>query len=437
MKRIYIETYGCQMNVLDSEMIKSMLHKHGYEITNNIKEADIIMANTCSVRQHAEERVYSRFGAYKSLRKKKPHIKFGIIGCMAQKDKEKIFERLPHINFVVGTQSYSKIIEVIEKTNNNGYVIEIEEKPELLTYEREESFLENKYSSYVLVMKGCDSECSFCVVPQTRGKAVSRTIPDIIEEIKSLIDKGVKQIILTGQNITQYGWDIKDKRARLHNLLYEVVKIKGILRIKFITSHPAFLSKEVLEVMKDFPVISPYLHIPAQSGSNRILKLMKRGYTKEKYLEIISMARSYIENIGIASDFIVGFPSENQQDFDETVDLVQKVCFTQSYVFKYSPRPGTQSYNFPQQISREIIESRHKILNDMQMKISYRQNLKLIGSIQEVFVEGKTRKGKLEGRAPDNRIVHFEGQENLIGKLIKIQINSATPLALYGTPLDK
>lgn len=434
MKKVYIETYGCQMNILDSEMIKSHLAKNGYEITDDIKKADVIMANTCSVREHAEERVYSRFGALKNIKKKKPQIMMGIIGCMAQKDKEKIFERLPHIDFVVGTQSYSKLIDVIKKTHNHNHmkVIEAEEISQITVFEREESLLENRYSAYVMVMKGCDSNCSFCVVPYTRGKAVSRTIEEVVEEVKKLVDKGVTQIILTGQNITQYGWDLKDKKARLDELLYTVAKISGILKLKFITSHPAFLTRKVLEIMKDFPVIAPYLHIPAQSGSNKILKLMKRGYTKEKYLEIIDMARHIVPHIGIASDFIVGFPSETNLDFEETIDLVQKSRFTQSYVFKYSSRPNTESYNFPEQVPNEIIEKRHNLLNDIQKRISYRYNLHTIDKILDVFVEGKTKKGRLEGRAPDNRIVHFEGENPLIGKLVKVHITDATPLALYG-----
>lgn len=432
MKKVYIETYGCQMNVLDSEMIKSQLAKNGYEMTDDVKKADIIMANTCSVREHAEERVYSRFGALKNLKKKKPDVMIGIIGCMAQKDREKIFERLPHVNFVVGTQSYSKLTDVIREVQNNGRMIETEKTPEITIFDREESYLENRFSAYVLVMKGCDSNCSFCVVPHTRGNAVSRTIPDIMQEIKKLVSKGVMQIILTGQNITQYGWDLKSQKIRLSDLLYEASQIKGILRLKFITSHPAFLTESVLQVMKENPVIAPYLHIPAQSGSNKILNLMKRGYTKEKYLQIANMARKYIPDIGIASDFIVGFPSETDKDFEETLDMIQKVCFTQSYIFKYSQRPNTESYDFSEQIPEEIIEERHKILNETQKRISYRRNAQDIGTISDVFVEGKTKKGRLEGRAPDNRIVHFEGKESLIGRLAKIQITEVTPLALYG-----
>ncbi len=432
MKKVYIETYGCQMNVLDSEMIKSQLAKNGYEITDNVKKADIIMANTCSVREHAEERVYSRFGAFKHLKKKKPTLTIGIIGCMAQKDKEKIFERLPHVDFVVGTQSYSKLTEIIKNLPNGSRIVETEETHQITVFDREESYLENRFSAYVLVMKGCDSNCSFCVVPYTRGNAVSRTIPAIIEEIRKLVSKGVTQIILTGQNITQYGWDLKPEKIRLSDLLYEASQIEGILRLKFITSHPAFLTRSVLEVMKNNPVIAPYLHIPAQSGSNRILKLMKRGYTREKYEEIVNMARESIPNIGIASDFIVGFPSETDKDFEDTLDIIQKICFTQSYIFKYSPRPNTESYNFPEQIPEEIIEERHKILNETQKRISYRRNARDIGAIFDVFVEGKTKKGRLEGRAPDNRIVHFEGNESLIGKLVKIQITDVTPIALYG-----
>jgi tRNA-2-methylthio-N6-dimethylallyladenosine synthase len=435
-KKVYIETYGCQMNVLDSEMIKSLLLKNGYLLTENIKEADIIMANTCSVREHAEERIYSRFGALKRIKKAKPNTIFGIIGCMAQKEKEKIFQRLPHINFVVGTHSYAKIPTIIEKLNDGQKVIETEENEEITIYERDVTILENRFSAYVLVMKGCDSDCSFCVVPYTRGKAVSRPISEIVEEVKKLVDKGITQIILTGQNITQYGWDQKPK-VRLADLLSAVSQIKGILRLKFITSHPAFLKEDDIIVMKENKVIAPYLHIPAQSGSNRILKLMKRGYTKEKYIEIVEMARKHIPNIGIASDFIVGFPSETDGDFEETLNLVQKICFTQSFIFKYSPRPNTQSYTFDNQVPQEIIEERHKILNDTQKRISYRLNTKDINTVFEVYVEGKTIKGKLEGRAPDNRIVHFTGEETLLGQLVKVKITSATPIALYGEILKE
>jgi tRNA-2-methylthio-N6-dimethylallyladenosine synthase len=374
-KSVFIQTFGCQMNKLDSEIITGSLLSVGYQPAQSESDADVILVNTCSVRKHAEERVYSRVSNLKHLKKKKPNLIIGIIGCMAQKDKERLFERLPHISLVCGPHRYKSIVGLIERiiTNGSDRIVCADEEGLLKTEKySHETYLADNKSAYVQIMRGCDNFCSYCIVPYVRGREISRQPEEIIPEVSSLLDKGVKEITLLGQNVTSYGKSLGDK-VTLSSLLKElgrVQKVQGFKKFKgskglvisFFTSHPANVTDELLETMAALPEVKKTLHMPAQSGSNRILKMMNRGYTRKEYLEIVHKAKELMPDIKIVSDFIVGFPTETDEDFQDTVSLVKEARFSKIYVFKYSPRKGTSAEKLSDDVPMETKKYRNNCL---------------------------------------------------------------------------
>jgi len=388
------------MNKLDSELISGSLIDAGYTLVDSEAKADVILVNTCSVREHAEERVYSRVANLKPLKVKKAGLVIGIIGCMAQKDKEQIFKRLPHVSLVCGPHRYKSIVRQIDKLRkenethhkdtkdtkllgirNSSLVIPLrivcaDEEGLVKGEEYEHSnFISDENHAYVQVMRGCDNFCSYCIVPYVRGKEISRTPEEIIKEVGSLLDKGVSEFTLLGQNVTSYGKSLSNK-VNLSYLLKELVKViqhstlnaRSLSRLQrdstlsFITSHPSDITDELLETMKSFPEIKRELHMPAQSGSDRILKMMNRGYTRKEYLEIVQKAKVLMPDIKIVSDFIVGFPTETDEDFQDTVSLVKEAGFSKIYVFKYSPRSGTEASKLPDDVPMETKKYRNNYL---------------------------------------------------------------------------
>lgn len=440
--KLFIRTLGCQMNFLDSEMIKSYLSENGFEIVDSYQNADFILLNTCTVRKHAEDKAFSILGNYHfNTEKRGKQVGFGIIGCIAQKYGRELLAKIPYLKLICGTHSYDNLPDLLKNARDGKVAIDTTYSETVKIFSRDKKYCDRKYSAYVMATKGCSCECSYCVVPKTRGKQVSRSINDIVAEVQQLAEQGVKEIILLGQNITAYGLDLKPRRS-LADLLYEVSNLNTPLdRIGFITSHPAFVSKELFEVTKVSPKITRYLHIPAQSGSDRILKLMKRGYTRNKYEEVIEIARSIIPDIAVASDFIVGFPSETEEDFRKTLSLVEKVRFSSCFIFKYSDRPGTSAVSLTDKVPAGVIKERHHLLLELQKKISYELNQQQVGNIVKVFIEGrsKTDKQKFTGRALDNRIVIVDNKNNgseIEGKVVEVKINKATALALYGAVVN-
>jgi tRNA-2-methylthio-N6-dimethylallyladenosine synthase len=371
-KKVFIQTFGCQMNKLDSELITGALLQAGYQIAESESEANIILVNTCSVREHAEERVYSRVANLKPLKAKKPGLVIGIIGCMAQKDKEQIFKRLPHVSLVCGPHRYKSIVNQIDKLlNKNAVRVVCSDEAGLIKSEEYEhsSFIADKNHAYVQVMRGCDNFCSYCIVPYVRGKEISRTPEEIIKEVSSLLDKGVREITLLGQNVTSY----RSGKTTLASLLKELVKVirnsHSTLHtphsaLSFITSHPRDITDELLETMVKLPEVKREIHMPAQSGSDRILKMMNRGYTRKEYLAIVRKAKTLMPDIKIVSDFIVGFPTETDEDFQDTVSLVKEAGFSKIYVFKYSPRSGTKASKLPDDVLIETKKYRNNYLLD-------------------------------------------------------------------------
>lgn len=440
--KVFIKTFGCQMNKLDSELSIGSLLKRGYIFAEDEKDADVILLNTCSVRDKAEHKVYSQLGSLREQKEKNPGLILGVLGCMAQNEGDRIFKRMPHVNLVCGTRMFSKLPELLEEINGtNKRILAIDEDGEV-NFDRLVTRRQNRYSAFVSIMRGCDNYCSYCIVPYVRGREFSRPVADIIDEVKSLADDGCKEVTLLGQNVNSYGKGLNGK-VTLATLLRKLDPIEGIERIRFVTSHPRDMTKEILEAVGELPKVCEYLHMPAQSGSDKILRKMRRQYTSAHYRELVEMAKSLVPDIKIASDFIVGFPGEKGEDFEDTVRLLNDVRCQNSFIFKYSPRTGTAASEFPDDVQEETKKRRNHILLDLQKKISTEEYRKMAGKSVEVLVEGtsKSDAGRLSGRTRQNQIVAFDLPEgsnladvssSLPGKLINIDIVNSTDLTLFG-----
>lgn len=432
-KTVFFETFGCQMNKLDAELSLGLLQEEGYRIVDKADEADVILFNTCSVRQHAEDKVYSHLGALKTLKKRHPEVIVGVLGCMAQKDGEAIFKRMPHVDLVCGTRMFSRLPELLLTIKNHGsHVLAIDED-QIVNVRREVTYRPNFYQAFVTVMRGCDNFCSYCIVPYVRGREISRTIDDVKEEVQALVSNGCKEVTLLGQNINSYGKGLTGN-VTLGDLLSELNALDGLERIRFVTSHPADISRDLIRTMSRLSKVCEHLHMPAQSGSDHILKKMKRGYTAGYYRDLISYARELIPHIAVASDFIVGFPGETDEDFQETVRLLEDIRFQNCFIFKYSPRTGTKAAELKDDVPDEVKRERNMKLLELQKSISLEENKKMTGRKVQVLVEGasKSDSDKLSGRTRQNHIVVFNGSAGLIGRLVDVVIHEVTDLTLYG-----
>ena len=432
-KTVFFETFGCQMNKLDAELSLGLLQEEGYKIVDKVDDADVILFNTCSVRQHAEHKVYSHLGALKTLKKKHPEVIVGVLGCMAQKDGEAIFKRMPHVDLVCGTRMFSRLPEMLLKIRNHGsHVLAIDED-QIVNVKRAVTYRPNFYQAFVTVMRGCDNYCSYCIVPYVRGREISRTIADIKEEVQSLVSNGCKEVTLLGQNINSYGKGL-DGNVTLGNLLSELNELDGLDRIRFVTSHPADMSRDLIRTMSRLEKVCEYLHMPVQSGSDEVLKRMRRGYTAGYYRDLISYARELIPHLTVASDFIVGFPGETEEDFQETVQLMEDIRFQNCFIFKYSPRTGTKAAELKDDVPDKTKRARNMKLLELQKQISLEENKKIIGKEMQVLVEGasKSDPNRLSGRTRQNHIVVFNGSQDLVGKLAGVVIHEVTDLTLFG-----
>lgn len=422
------------MNENDSEMILRLLERRNYQKTEEPKEADLILINTCSVREKPEHKVYSALGRFKHLKERKGVI-IGVTGCVAQQEGYNLLDKVPYLDIVLGTQAIPLLPEILERVEVSGErVCEVGFDPEGKYLEAQ---LPNRpldqVKSFVTIMQGCDHFCSFCIVPYVRGRERSRPSRDIIEEIKCLVSMGVKEVCLLGQNVNSYGKGIEGE-LRFHELLREIDKIEGLERIRFTTSHPVDLSKELILAFSELKKLCEHIHLPFQSGSNKILKAMRRGYTREAYLEKVEELKRVCPSIAITSDVIVGFPGEEDDDFKDTLDLIEKVQFDDLYSFKYSPRKGTRAAKLPNQIDETIKDERLSILQNLQKEITYKKNKALEGRIEEILVEGRSKKDNrdLTGRTRTNKVVNFEGDINLKGTLVSVRITNAYPHSLRG-----
>src|SRR6516164_3909629 len=432
-KKFYIETVGCQMNVLDSELVVGSLRRQGYELTHEATDADVILFNTCSVRQHAEDKVYSALGRLRTHKRHHPDKVLGVLGCMAQKDQELIFRRAPHVDILCGTGQLARLPELIaevERSRTRQTALSLDRK-EASRHEVEASFESydpmrdpsmrpTRFQAYVRIMIGCDKFCTYCIVPSVRGPEQSRHPEHIAAEVRQLAAEGCKEITLLGQTVNSYQYELGDgRRVRLADLLARIHDTDGVERIKFITNFPKDMSDDLLDAVRELPKVCPYLHVPAQSGCNDVLKRMKRLYTVEYYREMLARCRERVPGVAISSDFIVGFSGESEASFEQSCDLVRESGFKNSYIFKYSPRPGTKGHElFADDVPEEVKRRRNNDLLAIQNGVSLADHRRHIGQTVEVLIEGPSKtalkreaKGgvlQLTGRTPTDRIVVFE-----------------------------
>jgi tRNA-2-methylthio-N6-dimethylallyladenosine synthase len=435
MGKIYLETFGCQMNALDSELILSRMKDQGYTTTEARDEADVILFNTCSVREHAEEKALSHAGLVKKLKAERPGLVVGVVGCMAQNKQDALFKQLPHVQLIVGPRHFGAIPRLVEEIRSTGQkriaVADIDD--EFIDGAEAVSTRTSKVQAYVKAMEGCDLSCAFCIVPTTRGAEVSRPPERIVEECRRLAEQGTVEVTLLGQTVNSYGKGLKPS-CDLGGLLRKLQEIDGLRRIRFITSHPSFVRPSLIEAMRDLPKVCKYLHFPAQSGSNRILKAMRRGYTVERYLEIVDALRAQVPGIELASDWIVGFPGETAEDFEATLALMERVRFQNSFVFRYSPRPGTDAAALADDVPEDEKARRNQALLDLQERISREKNQARVGQKLEVLVEGPSKKfeTRMTGRTDTHQLAHFEAGRDLTGRFVTVEITAATALSLTG-----
>ncbi len=429
-KKYFIKTFGCQMNFNDSERIKGILKTLGYEPTDNWEEADLILLNTCTIREKPDQKVLSHIGEYKKVKERNPNALIAVAGCLAQRAGWELVKKAPVIDMMFSSFNMHQLPELINRAQAGYKAISILDSPP----EDEEKIWdfpverENPYVAYVTIIKGCDKNCTYCVVPRTRGWERSRRLESILEEVKRLTDDGVREIHLLGQNVTAWGRDL-EKPVPFSELLYQISKVEGVERIRFTTGHPKDLTEDIVEAMAEIPQVCNALHLPFQSGSDRILKLMDRGYTKEEYLDRIGMLKKKIRDIALSTDIIVGFPTETDEDFEETLDVVRRVEFEQIFSFKFSPRPGTPAAEMDGQVPDEVKTGRMSRLLNLQKAIMEKISRKYEGTVQEVLVE-KRREDGLIGKTTTNRWATLKGEEDLLGKIVKVRVKRAMPFNL-------
>ena len=431
-QRYFIGTWGCQMNVHDSEKIAGSLRQLGYSPTTTEREADLIILNTCSVREKPEEKVFDQLGRLKSLKKTKRVI-IGVAGCVAQQQGEAVFARAPYVDFVLGTQSLVMLPEIVRRVRDGGEkVVEIGRHPENLDFPPEQIDRVAGVKAFSTIMEGCDNFCSFCIVPFTRGRERCRALEDIVAEAKLMARDGVKEIQLLGQNVNSY---IDPRAGRsFAELLDAVDAVEGIERIRFTSPHPKDFDRPLMERFRDLPKLCPHMHLPLQSGSTSVLSRMKRGHTREEYLDKVAIIRELVPDIALSTDLIVGFAGETDDEFDDTLTLVQAVGYDSMFSFKYSPRPYTSAQrDLPDDVPPDVKSERLTRLQETQRRIQLRKNLEHVGRTVEVLVDGVSKKpGVMSGRSAHNRIVSFEGDLASIGRFIDVHVTRAGPNSLFG-----
>ena len=438
MKKMKILTYGCQMNVADSERMAGQLQKIDYENVEDINAADLILINTCCVRESAEDRVYGKIGELKHLKRQNPALIIGITGCMAQKEGEKLIRRAPHIDFVLGTGRVGELINVVKSLEEvQTHIIDTSNVDGNISFESKNTLANPSYSEFIPIMYGCNNYCTYCIVPYVRGRERSRLPKDIIAEIKEAIKAGVVEITLLGQNVNSYGKD--HKLANFAELLAEVDKIEGLKRLRFMTSHPKDLSDELIAVIRDGKHICEHIHLPVQYGSDRILKRMNRVYTVEQYRQLVNRIREQIPNVSLTTDLIVGFPGETDTDFNETLDFIREIKFDAAYTFIYSKRSGTPAAEFDNQVDDAIKHKRLTKLMDVQNEISFAINEQLKDKVFEVLVEGasKTDPNIFTGRTRTNKLVLFNYSDEKSGDFINVKITQPQTWVLKGERVNK
>ncbi len=435
-KKLYIKTMGCQMNEYDSEKMADVLREsHGYELTDAPDDADLLLVNTCSIREKAQEKVFHQLGRWRKLKEKNPNLKIGVGGCVASQEGEGITKRAPFVDVVFGPQTLHRLPELLDSAEEkNGSVVDIS-FPEIEKFDRLPEPRAEGPTAFVSVMEGCSKYCSFCVVPYTRGEEISRPFDDVIAEVASLAGQGVREVNLLGQNVNAYRGPMHDGQiADLATLIYYVAAIEGIDRIRFTTSHPVEFTDSLIQAYAEVPELASYLHLPVQHGSDRVLAAMKRGHTILEYKQKIRKLRAVRPDLSLSSDFIIGFPTETDRDFEALMNLIAEIGFDQSFSFVYSARPGTPAASLaddtPMAVKKERLQLLQARINQQAMEISRG----MIGSTQRVLVEklSKKRAAQVSGRTDNNRWVNFDADASAIGQFVDVVITDAQPNSLRG-----
>ena len=437
-KKLYIKTHGCQMNEYDSSRMKDLLgESHNMVPTEDPEDADVILINTCSIREKAQERLFHELGRWKKLKKKNPDLVIGVGGCVASQEGEAIAKRAPYVDLIFGPQTLHRLPEMMETKKNNGVVVVDISFPEIEKFDRLPQPDADGVSAFVSIMEGCSKYCTFCVVPYTRGEEVSRPVADVMTEIMHLAKQGVREVNLLGQNVNAYRGDTADgTQIDLAELITYVAAIDGIDRIRFTTSHPVEFTDALIEVYNQVPELVSHLHLPVQSGSDRILMAMKRGHTVLEYKSKLRKIKKNRPNISFSSDFIIGFPGETDADFEATMKLIQEMDFDTSYSFIYSARPGTPAADFPDDTPEEVKKHRLAILQDRLIQQALAISRRMVGNTERILVTGYSKKdpGQLCGRTENNRVANFRSDNaDLIGKFADILIEEALTNSLRGT----
>jgi len=449
MPKFFIKTYGCQMNERDSEQVAHSLIERGYQRADGESDADVVLLNTCSVRDMADQKALGKMGMLGRIAKERPHVVFGFLGCMAQARGAALFKNMPHVDLVVGTQKFHRAADYIDdalarKRNRTMgdprfSIVHIEEETGSQSTIYQQKLAPRQATAFVSIMQGCNMRCTFCIVPQTRGAERSRSIAEIVAEIRELVSRGVKDVTLLGQIVNLYGrheFPKIDNKSPFVQLLEAVHEIDGLERLRFTSPHPIGFREDLIGAYRHLPKLVDHLHLPVQSGSNRILKAMHRTYTAEKYVELVQRVREAREGIAITTDVIVGFPGETDDDYNQTRKLAAEIQFDNAFVFRYSPRRDTPAAEMTDQIDESIKEARNHDLLEVVDDCARRINERLINRTVEVLCEGpsKTNPSRLMGRTRTNKIVLFESHEDVIGAFVDVRIERATGFSLYGTP---
>ena len=429
-KSYYIETYGCQMNVADSELVSGLLSQDGYDETKDINRADIILVNTCAIREHAEDKVHSRLGFYNQFKQKNPSTIIGVLGCMAQNLKEDILESKPYVDIILGPDSYRRLPTMIrDRSSEKSHLVDTK----LSKFELYDNMFPSRntgINAWISIMRGCDKFCTFCIVPFTRGRERSRSIEGIISEANQAVSDGFLEITLLGQNVNSYN----HAGRGFHELLDEVAQIPGIKRIRYTSPHPQDMTRKVLKVMAKHDTICNYVHLPLQAGNDRVLKRMNRTYTKSRFISLVNQIRDLLPNVGLSTDIIVGFPGESEEEFKETLDVMETVRFDSAYTFKYSSRPGTKAAEYADHVTKEEKQDRLERVIKAQKQHTLIQNQKLVGAVEIVLVEKESKRSveHWAGRTDSNKWVIFEKEDAQIRDLVPVQIKHAKGITLRG-----
>ena len=436
MSRTYwVETYGCQMNVSDSELMEGVLTADGYRSVSTPDEADVILVNTCAIRDHAERRVLGRVAELNRVKKSRPGVLIGVCGCMAQRLGERLMEQADYVDMVIGPDAYRSLPQIIDEASRNGGVVDIELNP-AENYEGLEMRRASRVSAWIPIQRGCNYRCTYCIVPYTRGDEKNREPGAILAEIRKLADEGITEFTLLGQTVNSYrfdGWNF----ARL---LRAAARVPGVRRLRYTSPHPNDVTRELVEVMAEEEAVCAHLHLPVQSGSNRVLKRMARRYTREEYTQRVELLRELIPHIALTTDIIVGFPGEAEEDFRETLDLVNEVEYDSAFTFKYSPRDGTPSTRMDPEtfVAPEVAQRRLEELIKAVREIAARRNLAEVGSTREVLLEKRARRGNLlQGKTETNKAVLIPGPDEWLGRYMKVALTGTTGATFTGYPIER